>query len=357
MFVAINDAKERVFANKSLPKEGKYFCPVCGGQVRLRVGDTNAPHFAHITPCTDDFTSDMSDWHREWQELFPMGNREVVISHDGESHRADVRCYGTVIEFQHSPISEAEFMRRNRFYTSAGLQVVWIFDLIDVYTSKRMRCEDEWGNQWSRGGEFRWNYPWRFLSNFSPQDEKNVHIFFQLAPFGNDPKSSDELAYMEKVFWVNPNYKTIWGEFRTSYNICNYAELVEWLKMRWEKRQRKIQSGSKPNATFALSLKGKYVVNGEVVDAADVEAFLRENKPYRIIKVGSWNNPRDIERRLCSDSHQKPKIQDCHCLWGCYHCLAMIESGDKQFIYCQYPTNKGKDYKPKVFRKQDMEPK
>lgn len=145
MFVALNDSKERVFADRLLPKDEQYSCPVCGGEVRLRAGDINAPHFAHITPCTDDFTHDMSDWHRAWQELFPLKNREVVISHDGETHRADVRCYGTVIEFQHSPISESEFMRRNRFYTSAGLKVVWIFDLIDVF-GERMWCEDDWEN-------------------------------------------------------------------------------------------------------------------------------------------------------------------------------------------------------------------
>lgn len=235
MFVALNDSKERVFADRLLPKDEQYSCPVCGGEVRLRAGDINAPHFAHITPCTDDFTHDMSDWHRAWQELFPLKNREVVISHDGETHRADVRCYGTVIEFQHSPISESEFMRRNRFYTSAGLKVVWIFDLIDVF-GERMWCEDDWENNWDNGGEFKWNYPWRFLSSFLPQAHKNIDVFLQLAPFGDNPKDSEEASYIEKAVWVNPYYKTSWGQFRTSYQIINYAQLLEWLKTRWEKR-------------------------------------------------------------------------------------------------------------------------
>ena len=199
MFVALNDMRERVFAKEDLPKDVSYTCPVCGGLVRLRAGSTNAPHFAHQTACTDDFTHDMSDWHREWQELFPKGNREVVISHNGEIHRADVLCYGTVIEFQHSAISVSEFWRRNDFYTSAGYKLIWIFDLIDVVDDERMWCEDGWGSQWDSGGEFNWNYPWRFLNGFLPQDEKNIDVFFQIAPFGSNPKDPEEVSYMEKI--------------------------------------------------------------------------------------------------------------------------------------------------------------
>ena len=232
MFVALSDAKERIFARRDLPTDVPYTCPICNGSVRLRPGSSNAPHFAHITACIDDYTYDMSDWHREWQELFPKGNREVVIACNGEVHRADVLCYGTVIEFQHSPISELEFRRRNRFYTNAGYKLIWIFDLIEVVDSKRMWCDDEWENRWDNGGKFIWNYPWRFLNGFLPQDEKNIDVFFQTVPFGTDPKDPEEVCYMEKVVWVNPNHKTLWGRFRTSLKVTNYAELLEWLPKR-----------------------------------------------------------------------------------------------------------------------------
>ena len=130
MFVALDEFGNRIYATETTSKGIKYFCPICKGEVRLRVGSLNTPHFAHISrlDCADDFISDMSEWHREWQMLFPERNREVVITYENEIHRADVLCYGTVIEFQHSPISEDEFWRRNDFYTSAGYKVVWIFE-------------------------------------------------------------------------------------------------------------------------------------------------------------------------------------------------------------------------------------
>lgn len=230
MFIAINDARERVLASKALSRDTQYFCPICGGTVRLRAGDSNIAHFAHAISCTDDFTHDMSEWHRAWQELFPLECREVVISHNGETHRADVLCYGTVIEFQHSPISAAEFKKRNSFYTGAGYHVVWIFDLIDAFDSSQMRCDEDYYKQWDHGGKFKWNRPWRFWGDFLPQYEKNIDIFFQTAPFGKDPKDRFCDGYIEKVTWVRPNYRPRWGYFHTSYKITNYAELWESLK-------------------------------------------------------------------------------------------------------------------------------
>lgn len=244
MFVALNEAKQRVWASEFLPKDEAYFCPVCGEQVRLRVGSANAPHFAHITTCTDDFTHDMSDWHREWQELFPRNNREKVISHDGETHRADVLCYGTVIEFQHSLISAEEFDRRNEFYTSAGYKVVWIFDVIDLFDghnrSGRMFLDGDWRTPWNgdSGDKFRWKHPWRFLDGFLPQEENAIHIFFNTAPMGKFPKDEESDAYIERVSWVNPDFTPAWGRFRTSNNSPGcYYDLIEWLRTRWEREQ------------------------------------------------------------------------------------------------------------------------
>lgn len=238
MFVALNETGERIFAERSLSKSEEYRCPVCKGKVRLRVGDNNAPHFAHITSCTDDFSYDMSEWHREWQMLFHPNNRERVIACDNEIHRADVGCYGTVIEFQHSPISESEFWRRNDFYVNAGYDVVWIFDLIEVVNSRRMWCEDDWEGRDDEGGKFCWKYPWRFLRDFLPQNENRIRVFFQIVPFGEDPKSADEVCYMERVVWVNPRSTPLWGRFNTSTKITNYAELLVGLRNNWEKKKK-----------------------------------------------------------------------------------------------------------------------
>lgn len=240
MFIAVDKNKKRIYATELTSKNEHYFCPVCNTEVKLRIGTVNAPHFAHVTlgECLDDFTNDMSEWHRNWQLLFPEANREVVIQHEGNSHRADVLCYGTVIEFQHSPISESEFWRRNEFYTNAGYKVVWIFDLIELYsgyeTSERLSCVGEWTTTWGNGGKYRWKHPWRFLADFMPQHEKNITIFFQIIPLGDNPKRDDADCCIEKVTWVNPDFQTIWGYFHTSYDIVNYSELINWL----EKRRR-----------------------------------------------------------------------------------------------------------------------
>ena len=351
MFVAIDEARQRIFADKSLSREEKYFCPVCRGDVRLRAGDNNAPHFAHITPCTDDYSHDMSEWHKQWQELFPLKNREYVIEHNGETHRADVLCYGTVIEFQHSPISESEFQRRNLFYTSAGYKVVWIFDLIGVVDEGRMWCEDEWQNHWDNGSKFRWNYPWRTLGGFVPQREKNIDIFFQIVPFGKDPKDKEEVCYMERVIWVNPTYKTFWGRFNTTLQVTNYAELLEWLRNRWEKEKRGVLATSLSNISFTPADRCKYSSGGKVVEADELEAFLKDNAPYRIITVGSRNNPNDPTRRLCADPHQKPYIEEGHCTLGCYACLAMVETDGKRLVFCKSPLSKGEQYDARIFRK------
>lgn len=244
MFVARDESGNSIYATSETVKDVKYFCPVCGGEVRLRAGKLNVPHFAHVElqGCLDDFSSDMSEWHRSWQMLFPQRNREVVITHEGESHRADVLCYGTVIEFQHSPISESEFWKRNEFYTAAGYRVVWIFDVIDLYDSlfsdARMKCIAEYHNRFGDGGKYKWNHPWRFLGGFMPQDEKEIDVFFQIVPAGNNPKDEEADCCMERVTWVNPDYKTLWGYFHTSYEVTNYSELLNWLKRRWERNKR-----------------------------------------------------------------------------------------------------------------------
>ena len=60
-------------------KGQEYYCPVCGNQVIPRQGEVNSWHFAHVTSCVDDWTYDMSEWHRNWPNRFPESTREVVI--------------------------------------------------------------------------------------------------------------------------------------------------------------------------------------------------------------------------------------------------------------------------------------
>ena len=129
MFTALNEKNEKVNI-ESASKSEKYFCPICNNQVIFKKGKIRAPHFSHKidSGCVD--WGDMSEWHLGWQQKFPLECREAVIEKDGIKHRADVliKEKNTVIEFQHSQISNDEFNARNKFYTENGYNLIWIFD-------------------------------------------------------------------------------------------------------------------------------------------------------------------------------------------------------------------------------------
>ena len=163
MFVGLDINDNRVDVCDA-DKSSDYFCPICHEKLRVREGKINVKHFSHISKVNcDDFSSDMSEWHRKWQEQFPLKNREVIIEHNGEKHRADILAYGHVLEFQHSPISGEEFNRRNKFYTAAGKKVVWIFDFIEEHKNEKMECYDEWQIGSMNGGKWYWCQAGNFI--------------------------------------------------------------------------------------------------------------------------------------------------------------------------------------------------
>ena len=131
MYIALDENKIRVHIENA-DKSKQYFCPVCGEKLIIKAVDSLSikPHFAHKkgTECLDTWQHDMSEWHYNWQCLFPEEFREVVVEEDGIKHRADVLINGYVIEFQHSPITAVEIEERNTFYLNCGYKVIWVFD-------------------------------------------------------------------------------------------------------------------------------------------------------------------------------------------------------------------------------------
>lgn len=127
MFVANDKNGKRVDADEGIKGE-KYYCPVCKNEVRFKKGEIKSPHFAHITKMECDDWYEMSEWHRKFQELFPEKYREVVITDGNEKHRADIKIGNVVIEFQHSPMSAEEFIKRTEFY-GENHRLIWVFDL------------------------------------------------------------------------------------------------------------------------------------------------------------------------------------------------------------------------------------
>lgn len=229
MEFALNHNNKRTHATDA-NKQEVYICPLCRQKVLFRSGGSNIDHFAHQSKCDDTWNYDMSNWHYEWQQQFPEGNREIVIESNRERHRADVMAYGYVIEFQHSPITSDEFNERNRFYLSYGKKVIWIFDLIEEFEAGRIDCYDGWSGNNDNGGKFKWHYPKRFLQDYSPQRDKNIIVFFQF--FGSQHTDSNQ-SYIERVTWaIEEGGRSNFRRFFTSYYPANLLELREWIKER-----------------------------------------------------------------------------------------------------------------------------
>jgi ssDNA-binding Zn-finger/Zn-ribbon topoisomerase 1 len=103
------------------------FCPLCGGQLVSKCGNTKVHHWAHKnTKECDSWWERETQWHRDWKNCFPVEWQEVVHKdQSGEKHIADVKTpHGLVIEFQHSNITIEERDSREAFYE----YMIWVVD-------------------------------------------------------------------------------------------------------------------------------------------------------------------------------------------------------------------------------------
>ena len=197
MFTALTEDNKRISIDDTMPGES-FLCPVCGNPVFVKAANSDniRTHFAHKRNilCLDDWKHDMSDWHFDWQSKFPIENREIVVEKDGVSHRADVLINGTVIEFQHSPISSEEFETRNCFYKNSGYRVVWLFDATD-----KMKIDDCFGLVWKRKttlfSKMKTPIDGLFLQNYLPKKDNLLCLA--------EPDSK-EVHYHETVYPIMP---------------------------------------------------------------------------------------------------------------------------------------------------------
>ncbi|WP_017444128.1 competence protein CoiA [Gayadomonas joobiniege] len=117
----VNEKKLEAF-----PK-GRGFCPICGAETIAKCGPRVVHHWAHLRKrdC-DPWWENETLWHREWKNRFPLECREIShVAEDGEIHRADIKTpTGIVIEVQHSSMTDAERISREKFYKN----LVWVID-------------------------------------------------------------------------------------------------------------------------------------------------------------------------------------------------------------------------------------
>lgn len=123
-----------------------YFCPACGGTMIQKRGNVNAHHFAHKAgkECDPWYTGKLSSWHIKMQNQFNKSVQEIAIWNKmhTEYHIADVVLQSDgkkyVVEFQHSTISQKEFIARTEFYMECGYTVIWVFDFCECKSHKRI---------------------------------------------------------------------------------------------------------------------------------------------------------------------------------------------------------------------------
>lgn len=177
MVVALGIDKNRVHIDCTSARES-YFCPCCGGELIRKMGEERQHHFAHKqnTECSDSWSGayDMSEWHQQWQNQYPVCNQEIQLNLGDVRHRADVLTGRTVVEFQHSHITMTNFSNRNYFYTSLGYKVIWLFDLREEYSSGKLKRTG------SSTSDFVWSRPISALRNFDLRAGQ-ADIFFQLS--------------------------------------------------------------------------------------------------------------------------------------------------------------------------------
>ena len=218
MFFANDSNKNRIAINDYSDRQD-YYCPLCGEKVIAKRGTVRQHHFAHIrhTEC-DGWHYDMSEWHIQWQEMFPEEAREHVFEHNGKRHIADVFINDTIIEFQHSQLSCDEFEERNSFYISLGYRVFWVFDVCEEYDNEAIEESTK------KDDLYVWKRPKSTFRNFDSKDS-DITIFLDFG-FYNDDVNKDK-KIVKRVIWVSPDgFKRFMVEKNKVLNQFDFVEIV-----------------------------------------------------------------------------------------------------------------------------------
>lgn len=140
MLVAHNEAGTRVSAASSR-KEGRYFCPGCGGLVVLKRGKIKVPHFAHkdSTDCPwgEGETHDHMVAKTEMYAHLRAEGYRTELEHPffkptrrDPYARADVAVWiddiPYAIEFQHTLLSIGDIEYRAHRYAKHGIGQLWV---------------------------------------------------------------------------------------------------------------------------------------------------------------------------------------------------------------------------------------
>ena len=138
-------------------RSNDYFCNRCDNYVIfVSSSNRNSSYFRHKKQCCNyyKFNNDdnldyniMSDFHKNWQEIFPNENIEYKIEKNNKKHFADIfisyispfnisnifeNCKNNIIiEIQYSQISYETLKDRTEHYIDTDTNLLWIFNIKD----------------------------------------------------------------------------------------------------------------------------------------------------------------------------------------------------------------------------------
>ncbi len=303
MYIALDKEQKRISIDQAV-KGDIFFCPVCLEKMFMKTGTEKANHFAHYpkSNCKDSWNVqyDMSDWHYEWQNMFPPENQEVVVQWNDIRHRADVLIERTVMEFQHSPLSSGKFNDRNVFYSNIGYKVVWLYDMRDEYATDQI--SEVTPNQ------FLWSKPIPTFRKYTVKSGK-IDLFFQIADKDKciiQIKEFTENGFQIKAKFTKDEFLAYVG---MQDGVCllplhidiqvneDYKQFAEKYNIQLNpQQQRAVQAVNGANLMIAVPGSGKTTV---MVARMGYMIYCKGIKPENILAITYTKNAtNDIKKRF-----------------------------------------------------------
>ena len=120
MLYALDQNKSKIRAAPNIVAR----CPLCDEPLIPKCGAIKIWHFAHqpTTTC-DPWYEPESPWHLGWKSLVKPEFSEVLIRSKGSCHIADIKVGTRILEFQKSPLSYIDRLKREAFY---GPSLIWV---------------------------------------------------------------------------------------------------------------------------------------------------------------------------------------------------------------------------------------
>ncbi|OJD62930.1 competence protein CoiA [Bacillus sp. NH11B] len=133
-------------ATRKLARAKKLYCPNCQTNVIFKKGKIMSAHFAHHdSECVVSHSEPETNSHIKGKEIlfnwlklkYPTAEIEYEVYIPETGQIADVFIVHTeqeleglrwAFEFQHSPLSSADWQKRHNLYESAGIQDFWVLD-------------------------------------------------------------------------------------------------------------------------------------------------------------------------------------------------------------------------------------